>query len=108
MNRPHGVRQLAGMELLETGCVLAAHAGGEFGGLLIALNDSAMDCLLVGQRAGADAGQCEQQKPHSTSRARISRTLRAKSSTARASATRSSTERMMVGAASTWMPSERT
>src|SRR5262245_44886404 len=101
------------MQRLEGGAITAAHPGGELGRLLVALDDGALNFPLV-RGSGESRGQrratrhTAQEQPHSTSTARISRTFRAKSSTACASATRSSTERMMVEVVSTCRPNERT
>src|SRR5687768_14904936 len=85
------------VQRFERGAIAAAHAGGELGRLLVALDERALDFLVVRQAAECHRpGRKTQHDLHSTSSARISRTLAAKSSTARASVTRSSTERITV------------
>lgn len=78
---------------------------------LIELNERALDLLLVRLLREAGEGKEQQQRSgalHWASTAHFSRMSRANSSTVRPSATRSSSVCMMVLAAITWMPSERT
>src|SRR3954470_19359264 len=94
------------MELLQGGAIRAAR---EFRALLIALNQRPLDRVLCRARdAGVDREQNQYRQLHSTSAARLARMEAANSRTAFASTTRSSIERMMVGAARTSRPSERT
>src|SRR5713101_5652074 len=82
--------------------------GSEFGRLLVALDEGALHLALVARsRAGDRYEDRHENHSHGTSSARASRIEPANSSTARASAIRSSTERITVAAARTWMPSER-
>src|SRR5262245_18683943 len=86
----------------------AARAGGELGGLLVALQERSLHIAIVGD--GCAGGEAEQQRRelHSTSIAFVERIPAAKSSAACASAMRSSTVRITVAVGRTAMPSERT
>jgi hypothetical protein len=98
MERAPGIEQLPGVKLLQ-GCRLLriADPRRKLSGLLVALDERTLDFLLLGHaRERREIQQNHCQMLHSTSAARTSRTVRAKSSTARASATRSSTVRITV------------
>src|SRR5690242_11975093 len=86
----------------------------EFGGLPIALDERALHLTFrlrrlgaagLGEERPAEQRNCED-RLHSASTARACRMFAAKSSTAFASETRSSAERIRVAAVSTRMPSE--
>ena len=94
------------MQRVERSAIHTAHPGRERRGLLVALHQRTLDFLVVclaGQGRATRDYDCQSLQScfQSASIAIASRTTNAKSSTARASATRSSTVRMTVGAVST-------